>query len=178
MATGPMGVTLNSVDTRPWYREPWPWLLMAGPFAVVVAGIATMVIAFESADGVVADDYYKRGLAINRELARDDRAAALGLSATATYDATSHTVVINLRRGDAHAVLPAEPLRLHIVHPARSSSDEQIELVATADAEWSGRIAAPLDLPGRFILLGNGWRLAGRGLLTREPIALRPAALD
>ena len=26
---------------RPWYREPWPWMLMAGPLAVVLAGIVT-----------------------------------------------------------------------------------------------------------------------------------------
>ena len=26
---------------KPWYREPWPWLLMSGPAAVLVAGAAT-----------------------------------------------------------------------------------------------------------------------------------------
>ena len=29
----------------PWYREPWPWILMAGPAIVVVAGFATLFIA-------------------------------------------------------------------------------------------------------------------------------------
>lgn len=40
---------------KPWYREPWPWILMAGPAVVVVAGIATMVIAIRTADPLVAD---------------------------------------------------------------------------------------------------------------------------
>ncbi|HSC95836.1 MAG TPA: FixH family protein, partial [Burkholderiales bacterium] len=44
--------------TKPWYRERWPWLLMAGPAAVLVAGAATIWIAFASADGLVAEDYY------------------------------------------------------------------------------------------------------------------------
>ena len=39
---------------KPWYREPWPWLLMAGPAIVVVAGVTTAVIAFRGADGLVA----------------------------------------------------------------------------------------------------------------------------
>jgi hypothetical protein len=34
---------------KPWYREPWPWFLMAGPGLVVVAAIATAVIAFRGA---------------------------------------------------------------------------------------------------------------------------------
>ena len=24
---------------QPWYRHPWPWILMLGPFVVVVAGM-------------------------------------------------------------------------------------------------------------------------------------------
>ena len=42
---------------RPWYREPWPWILMSGPAVVVCAGIATAVIAVETNDGLVAEDY-------------------------------------------------------------------------------------------------------------------------
>ena len=35
-----------------WYREPWPWIIMSGPAIVVVAGIATLVIAITSSDGL------------------------------------------------------------------------------------------------------------------------------
>ena len=66
---------------RPWYREPWPWLLMLGPALVIVAGAVTVALAVVSDDGVIAEDYYKRGLAIDRVLARDARARELGLSA-------------------------------------------------------------------------------------------------
>jgi hypothetical protein len=54
---------------KPWYREPWPWILMSGPAVVVVAGVATAWIAFATADSLVAEDYYKRGLTINDRLA-------------------------------------------------------------------------------------------------------------
>ena len=41
--------------SKPWYREPWPWILMAGPAIVVVAGIATAWLAVRSNDGLVED---------------------------------------------------------------------------------------------------------------------------
>ena len=53
---------------RPWYRERWPWALLAGPAVVVVAAMATLWLAVTSDDGVVADDYYRRGLLINKDL--------------------------------------------------------------------------------------------------------------
>ena len=66
-----MSVLSENPAARPWYREPWPWILMAGPFTVVVAGMITLWLALESSDGMVADDYYKRGLAINQTLSRE-----------------------------------------------------------------------------------------------------------
>ena len=81
----------------PWYRQRWPWLLMLGPAIVVVAGIVTAVIAIETDDGLVADDYYKRGLAINQTLERAARTAALGLTATVDI-AADGVVVVVLRR--------------------------------------------------------------------------------
>src|SRR5512143_2669949 len=66
---------------RPWYREPWPWILMAGPVATIIAGAATAWLAVASDDGLVADDYYRRGLAINQELRRERAAVARGLVA-------------------------------------------------------------------------------------------------
>lgn len=50
-------------SSSPWYREPWPWLLMAGPLIVIIAGLVTAWLAVTSSDGLVTDDYYKKGLA-------------------------------------------------------------------------------------------------------------------
>ena len=49
---------------EPWYRQGWPWFLIALPATAVVAGIATLVIAAKTFDGMVVDDYYKEGQAI------------------------------------------------------------------------------------------------------------------
>ena len=47
---------MQTEAAKPWYRHPWPWILMSGPAIVVVAGIVTAVIAVATADGVVKED--------------------------------------------------------------------------------------------------------------------------
>lgn len=51
-------------DTQPWYKEPWPWLLMAGPAIVMVACIYTIYLAFNHYDEPLIGGAYKRGLQI------------------------------------------------------------------------------------------------------------------
>lgn len=51
-------------DTQPWYKEPWPWILMAGPAIVMVACIYTIYLAFNHFDEPLIGGAYKRGLQI------------------------------------------------------------------------------------------------------------------
>ena len=55
-------------DNRPWWRFPLVWMVIAGPACVVVAGFATLWIAIAMPDPVVAEDYYRKGIEINRTL--------------------------------------------------------------------------------------------------------------
>lgn len=71
----------QSAKAAPWYREPWPWLLMLGPLIVIIAGVITAYLAVVTSDGLVEDDYYKQGLTVNRRTERDQRAAELGVAA-------------------------------------------------------------------------------------------------
>ena len=52
---------LTKQQSKVWYKEPWPWLLMAGPAIVVVAGFITFYLAQVNAADLVSDDYYKDG---------------------------------------------------------------------------------------------------------------------
>lgn len=58
----------------PWWKHGYVWMILGGPAAVVVAGIATVVIAVRTPDPVVAADYYRRGMEINKTLAAKDKA--------------------------------------------------------------------------------------------------------
>lgn len=40
---------------RPWYREPWPWVLIAIPAAAVAGSAVTLWLALSRPDTVVLD---------------------------------------------------------------------------------------------------------------------------
>jgi hypothetical protein len=141
---------------HPWYRHRWPWLLIAGPALVVIAGFVTAYLAWSTDDGVIAEDYYKRGLLINRSLEREARARALNLGATVELDATGN-VRVALRGADAAMTSPSVTLRL--VHATRAGLDRSAALSASADRLYRGRIDPPPA--GRWIVSveADGWRL-------------------
>jgi uncharacterized protein len=141
---------------KPWYRDRWPWLLMAGPAIVVGAGIATAWLAWSTDDGMVADDYYKRGLVINRQLERSARGEALGLGAVLEL---SPDGAVRLRlSGLADAVAPAN-VRARLTNATRAGADRVTNLERGAGGVYAGRMA-PLP-PGRWLVSveTDAWQL-------------------
>lgn len=45
----------QAAGPRPWWREGMVWLVISGPAVVVVAGIATLVLALRYPDPVLDD---------------------------------------------------------------------------------------------------------------------------
>lgn len=64
----------QQADSGPWWKHGLVWMILGGPAAVIVAGVATLVIAVRTPDPVVATDYYRRGIEINKTLAARDKA--------------------------------------------------------------------------------------------------------
>ncbi len=161
-----------------WYRELWPWLLMAGPAAVVVAGAITAYLAVVTSDGLVADDYYKQGLAINQTLARDVEARQLGLRAQIEFAPDFGRVEVVLEGG----VPAASPLVLHLAHPGRPSFDKALLLTSTGNGGRGGHASAfPALTPGRWQITledqKRTWRLVGDVVVPgRATIALSPTS--
>ena len=139
----------------PWFREPWPWLIMLGPFVVVIAGLVTAVIAFRGADGLVADDYYKQGLAINRVLEREQRALAMHVHGTAWYVAQSGRIRVQV---GADSVLPPV-LTLRLAHPTRSGMDQTVMLRASSPGLYEADLKLPESRHWLFALEGGNWRV-------------------
>jgi hypothetical protein len=137
---------------RRWFREPWPWFLMAGPLAVVVASLASAWIAVASDDGVVADDYYKQGLLINQRLADTARERVPAPVATISF-AGDGAVRVHLDD------LPAPParLRLTLAHPGERAP-VGLALWRVDNGDWVGAFFA--QPPGRWIvrLESDAWR--------------------
>jgi hypothetical protein len=161
---------------RPWYRETWPWLLMAAPAAAVVMGIVMVVLAVRTDDGLVVDDYYKRGLAINQVLDREARAAALGLEASLAFSPERDRVRLVL----AGRAVPGAGATLRLVHPTRAGHDQVVALARGAGGILEGTLKPPS--PGAWWLVledsGREWRLAGEWRTTEARVTLRPAPHD
>jgi hypothetical protein len=119
---------------RPWYRQLWPWIVISGPAAVLLAGAVTMWLAFSGADGVVAEDYYKQGLAINRQLAREDAARAQGIAAR--VELTGERIRVQLS-GAA-----PEVLFVHLAHATRAGHDVRLRLTRDASGAYEASLAA------------------------------------
>ena len=56
----------------PWWKFGYVWLVISGPAIVVVAGFVTLWLAIRTPDPVVANDYYRRGVEINKTLENPD----------------------------------------------------------------------------------------------------------
>jgi hypothetical protein len=80
----------------PWYKQFWPWFLIALPTAAVVASIASLVIAVRNADTLVRADWSDAGENINVELALEREAATRGVSAVVRLEPASNRVSVQL----------------------------------------------------------------------------------
>ena len=61
---------------QPWWRYGHVWLIISGPLLVVIAGFVTAFIALRNPDPVIAEDYYRQGLEINKTLNDPKRSLA------------------------------------------------------------------------------------------------------
>jgi uncharacterized protein len=152
-------------DSGPWYRQPWPWLLMIPPVAAVVMGMVILRAATLDPDGLVVADYYQEGRAVNEVLERERFAARLGLEGEILREGE----ILTLRM--AGAPLPPAPLTLRLLHPTRADKDAELTLTHdAAQGRWQGRLPALPDARWHVHLepQDRSWRLRGR----MEPGAL------
>jgi hypothetical protein len=134
---------------------------MAGPVTAVVAGVFTAYLAIVSNDGLVEDDYYKQGLAVNQSMARDQHAEDLGVQAEVVSGGDGKLIRVFLR-AKTGSTLP-EVLTLKITHPTRSGVDQKLALRADGSGFYAGKLEAPLS--GRWHVAleddKHEWRLVG-----------------
>lgn len=148
----------------PWYREPWPWLIMLAPAAAIVGGISMVWLAITTNDGLVSDDYYRRGLEINRDLRRDEHASALKLEARARWDESDGRLsVIFASSAPGASVSESPQLQLRFAHRTRAGLDQTVPLSLTAPGRYEGRLVLPATGQWRVLLEDRegAWRLAG-----------------
>ena len=156
---------MSELDTKPWYRQFWPWFLIALPASAVVASLYTVSLAVRTTDSLVVSSEDGMDVVTSRHLAAERVAAELGVRATLAIDL--ETGAIQARLAADQALDPPKTLQLLFSHPAFASRDRVIALTAAmpdmdGTPVWSGHL---VDVPdGRwYVVLADGdtWRLTG-----------------
>ena len=165
-----MHMAIEQTDVRPWYRQFWPWFIMALPLAAVIAGLTTVAIAVTHQDSVVRDDWYTEGKSINQDIARDSRATTLGINADIRSDAVTGEIHVRLQH-NAQSFTAPDTLTLYFSHPTLASADQQVQLKRQGD-DYRGQLAR--GLKGRYYVeLGTPhWRLQGSREFPRDEFSL------
>ena len=144
----------QTIAPRPWYREPWPWILIGLPLSVVIASAYTIYLANQSADSLVTDHYYKRGLAVGGDIHREHYAMRLHLQGNMGLEKGVLMLVLN-QGADVDTV------RLRLRHPRDSQRDVDIDLHKIAPGRYQA-FAPPLEpVRYRVHVETREWRLAG-----------------
>lgn len=159
-----------SSDNTPWYRQFWPWFIIALPATTVAAGLATLAIAIHNADDVVADNWYRDGRAINRSNEAERRASQFGIRATLVPGDAGWSLSL-------HSTTPVpwpETLQVQLRHPTQATRDLQMQLPAAGDGRYL--ISGPIS-PGDWYvtLVADHWRLQQRVALGDTPVEIKAA---
>jgi len=143
-------------DDEPWYRQFWPWFLIALPGSVVIAGLSTLYIANRYSDDLVVDEYYKDGLAINKELSKQAAAQKLNIEAGIVF--LERRLQVRLKSQFAPEVLP-----LRFSHPLEADRDFAVILASVAPSLYQAELPADLAPNWHWILEpdSRNWRLDG-----------------
>ncbi|GAB3246704.1 FixH family protein [Chitinimonas naiadis] len=166
---------MNQPVNNRWYQQPVVWLFLILLGVTVVACIGLMIIAIKSDDGLVTDDYYKRGNEIGKDIVRDRQAAKLGLSAKlmVSDDGLQARVLL--------IPMPAQPnpLTITLSHPTQAGQDLTLSLRPTEDGMYKAKLDGVLA-PQRWLVQlddpHGGWRLRGEATIgPGSAVDLKPA---
>jgi len=150
-----------NTQVLPWYKYKLVWLVIAIPAASVFAGMLMIYLAVNTDDGLVIDDYYKEGMAINQSLQRDKTATELGLSAQLTVEETGDMVRLSFNKG-ALAEYP-DQLTLHFQHATHAGHDQILALVRAPEDQYVGYLKQTIKEGVWHIMLTTAeWRLVER----------------
>jgi len=130
---------------RPWYRQAWPWFLISLPASAVIGGITTLILALNSPNALVVDDYYKEGLAINQEKHRLANADRMGITGLLRSDGKQLTLSLT-----SQPAVSEPALTLNIIHSTRAELDRELTLQRLSDGRYATDM--PMLPPGNWYL--------------------------
>ncbi|PMR76623.1 FixH family protein [Billgrantia endophytica] len=169
---------MTMTTPSPWYKQFWPWFLLGLLFTSIFGSSTLAVMAVRTADGLVQQDYYEHGRAINMVLAKQQRAHDLNLSADLRIDPQTSDIIVQLQ-GDERP----DTLHLKLIFPTQGDRDQEMSLQHVREGRYLGQ--APDNLRYRWYLqlhpsaVEPAWRLVGEGSFPSEDeFRLTPGIAD
>jgi len=150
----------NNNEATPWYRQFWPWLLIAILGWGIVSSLITLSVALGNPPQMMTGDYQRLGKLLIDTHARADRAEALGLRGRMARRDGRWRLDLESR-----AALATEPLLLLILHPTDAGRDRQLVLKRASAGRWtSDGDTLTLFPQGRLIVsdLAQTWWISGK----------------
>ena len=149
-------------DKKPWYRQPLVWLVICFPATAVIVGLSLLVLSIVVDDGVVVDDYYKKGKEINQVLTRDKKAKELGLRGVSVFAADSKRFSVTLASADG-INLDDNSIQLDLMHATRGKMDVSLPLIAQGNGLYQATLQNNLAKgPWHVQISTPEWRVHGR----------------
>lgn len=147
-----------NTQALPWYKQFWPWFLVAIPLSSVVMGVVMIWLAVSGRDSLVTEDWYKDGMAINQRLDKQHAAQKLGIEAFITVDPNSNALFIELGGINTQQI---SELDIEFAHPTLEHNDFSLRLLPAPTRKFYA--ALPRSLEGLFYLTltapGSDWEI-------------------
>ncbi|GIU26384.1 FixH family protein [Shewanella schlegeliana] len=147
-----------------WYKQFWPWFLIGLPLCAVLASINLLMIAIDTKDSLVTEDYYKEGKGINIDLRKIKQAKHLGMNYLLEFD--DKYVEISQQGGEKYLAA----LSVSFYHPTLEERD--FSQIVTADANGVYRIDLTQSIEGPWEVRIEGfdqsWRIQQRVTLVDD----------
>lgn len=150
-----------ATDSKPWYKQFWPWFLIAIPLSSVIMGIVMINLALRSEHSLVRDDWYKDGMAINERLDSQHLARELGIKAWLSVNRDGGQLLLRTEQIPAEH---AQALELQLIHPTLAQQDKTVVFYPAPDGQYFGQVN-PLPKGMYYLKLsapGAPWVISGQ----------------
>ncbi len=139
---------MTQIESKPWYRQFWPWFLIAIPSSSVVMGVVMINLAMSGNDSLVRKDWYKDGMAINQRMEKRLKAKQMGIKAALTLDQQTGDLFVDADNID---VRTETELTLQLIHPTLEKNDRTLQLYLAPNDRYYAKL--DFEPKGMYYLL-------------------------
>lgn len=128
-----------NTDSAVWYKQFWPWFILAFPLSAMVIGFTMLYVGIVTYDGVVVDQLEREGRMM--KVVDDQDRLAREQNLLAELSIADSALRVNLS-----GVVSGYPdsLDLHFVHPTRRNRDIYIVMSHQGRGVYTATAAEPI----------------------------------